>query len=327
MTARIDFDTVNPDLVVFNRVLTPPQQAPGNNRQERPLIRFQDLTTIHPCKRLVLETGADNISMRIFDLVAPIGKGQRGLIVAPPRTGKTVLLQQIARSLLRNHPECRLFILLIDERPEEVTDMRVQVEAAGAEVLSSTFDKEPAAHMKLAESLLQRAKELVEAGQDAVILLDSLTRLARACNCLAPAGGRVMTGGISAGALDWPKRFFGAARQVEEGGSLTILASALIDTGSRMDEVIFEEFKGTGNLELHLDRRVAERRLWPALDINSSGTRREELLLPPEDLPRIWTLRKVLSELRPAEAVELLTSRLKRTASNAEFLKKVASVK
>jgi len=326
MTVRTDCEAVNPDLVVFDHASSG-QARLGNRRQDGPVIRFQDLTTIHPCKRIVLETCPDDIAMRILDLVTPIGKGQRGLIVAPPRTGKTVLLQQIARSILHNHPECQLFVLLIDERPEEVTDMRAKVEGAGAEVLSSTFDKESAAHFKLAESLLHRAKRLVEAGQDVVILLDSLTRLARACNCLAPAGAKTMTGGIAAGALDWPKRFFGAARQTEEGGSLTILATALIDTGSRMDEVIFEEFKGTGNMELHLDRQLAERRVWPALDINRSGTRREELLLLPEVLARVWLLRKVLSELRPAEAVELLTSRLKRTASNAEFLKKLTSLK
>jgi transcription termination factor Rho len=265
--------------------------------------------------------------MRILDLVTPIGKGQRGLIVAPPRTGKTILLQQIARSILHNHPECQLFVLLIDERPEEVTDMRAKVEGASAAVFSSTFDKEPAAHLQVAESVLQQAKRLVEAGQDVVILLDSLTRLARTCNCLAPAGTKTMTGGIAAGSLDWPKRFFGAARQTEEAGSLTILATALIDTGSRMDEVIFEEFKGTGNMELHLDRQVAERRVWPALDINRCGTRREELLLRAEDLSQIWMLRKVLSDLKPAEAMERLTSRLKRTTSNAEFLKSLPSLR
>jgi transcription termination factor Rho len=319
MTAAIDLESVNPDVVLF------PQG--DHRRTERPVIRFPDLTTIHPCHRLTLETGADDISMRILDLVAPIGKGQRGLIVAPPRTGKTVLLQQIARSLLRNHPECHLFVLLIDERPEEVTEMRNRIVGVNAEVLASTFDKEPTAHFRLADSVLQRAKRLVEAGRDVVILLDSLTRLARACNILAPAGGKTMTGGIIAGALDWPKRFFGAARQVEEGGSLTILASALIDTGSRMDEVIFEEFKGTGNMELHLARQVAERGTWPAVDINASGTRREELLLPPETLARVWMLRKVVSDMRPAEAVEALSRRLKRTASNAEFLQNLPGLK
>jgi len=318
---------VNPDLVVFDHDVSSGQARSGNRRQDGPVIRFQDLTTIHPCERLLLETGPDDITMRILDLVTPIGKGQRGLIVAPPRTGKTVLVQRIARSILRNHPECQLFVLLIDERPEEVTDMRAKVEGAGAEILSSTFDKEPAAHFRVAETLLHRAKRLVEVGHDVVILLDSLTRLARACNCLAPAGGKIMTGGIAAGSLDWPKRLFGAARQTEEAGSLTILATALIDTGSRMDEVIFEEFKGTGNMELHLDRRVAERRVWPALDINRSGTRREELLMPSEMLARVWMLRKVLSELRPAEAVESLSSKLKKTPSNAAFLKGLTSPK
>jgi transcription termination factor Rho len=254
MTERTDLETiVTPDLVVL-------RSGPSGHR-DNPRIRFQDLTTIHPCKRLVLETDPEGLAMRILDLVAPIGKGQRGPIAAPPRTGKTVLLQQIARSVLRNHPECRIFVLLIDERPEEVTDMRAQVEGASAEVLASTFDKEPKNHLRVAEALLDRARRLVETGADVVVLLDSITRLARACNCLAPPGAKVMTGGIAAGALDWPKRFFGAARQLEEGGSLTILATALIDTGSRMDEVIFEEFKGTGNMELHLDRRLAERRV------------------------------------------------------------------
>jgi transcription termination factor Rho len=325
MIARAHLETVNPDLVVCNRSPSTRQEAPDNCHQARPVIRFQDLTTIHPCKRLVLESGPGELSMRILDLVTPIGKGQRGLIVAPPRTGKTILLQQIAHSILCNHRECQLFVLLIDERPEEVTDMRAQVGAAGAEVFSSTFDREPAAHLRVAETVLQRAKRQVELGADVVVLLDSITRLAHACNCLAPAGGKIMTGGIVAGALDWPKRLFGAARQTEEGGSLTILATALIDTGSRMDEVIFEVFKGTGNLELHLDRRVAERRIWPALDINRSGTRREELLLPADTLARIGMLRRVLSDLRPVEAMELLASRLERTASNAEFLKHIAS--
>ncbi|MBL8795197.1 MAG: transcription termination factor Rho [Planctomycetia bacterium] len=324
MFVRTDLETVCPDLIVCHGSPSAPQATLDARRPGQPLIRFQDLTTIHPWKRLALETGPGELSLRILDLVTPIGKGQRGLIVAPPRTGKTVLLQQIARSILRNHPECRLFVLLIDERPEEVTDMRSQAASAGAEIFSSTFDKEPAAHFRVAESVLQQAKRLVELGTDVVVLLDSITRLARACNCLAPAGSKLLTGGITAGALDWPKRFFGAARQTEEAGSLTILATALVDTGSRMDEVIFEEFKGTGNLELHLDRRVAERRIWPALDINRSGTRREELLLPSDVLARVGMLRRVLSELRPVEALELLTSRLQRTASNADFLKQLS---
>jgi transcription termination factor Rho len=291
---------------------------------EKCRIPFNDLTPLHPEQRLILETGPHDLEMRVLDLIAPIGKGQRGLLVAPPRTGKTILLQKIANSILRNHPECHLFVLLIDERPEEVTDMRSKVRGANAEVISSTFDKEAGEQRRVAETVLNKARRLVETGKDVVILLDSLTRLARACNTLAPAGSKVMTGGLVAGALEWPKRFFGAARQLEEGGSLTILATALIDTGSRMDDVIFEEFKGTGNMELHLDRRLADKRIWPALDITRSGTRREELLLSREELRCICMLRKVLSDLKPAEAMERLTTRLKRTASNAEFLRSLA---
>jgi transcription termination factor Rho len=258
--------------------------------------------------------------MRVMDLVTPVGKGQRGLIVAPPRTGKTILLQKIANAVLKNHPECCVLVLLIDERPEEVTEMRAGVHGPAAEVVASPFDRGPEEHRRVAETTLARARRLVEDGTDVVLLLDSLTRLARACNCLAPAGGKLMTGGIVAGALDWPKRLFGAARELEEGGSLTILATALIDTGSRMDEVIFEEFKGTGNMELHLDRRLADRRVWPAIDVSRSGTRREELLLSGEELRHVSQLRKVLSGCAPVEAMERLTGRLKRTASNAEFL-------
>jgi transcription termination factor Rho len=302
---------VQPDVIIDRRRISP---------CVKPAILFSERTPIHPCRRLVLETGPHDIEMRVLDLIAPIGKGQRGLLVAPPRTGKTILLQKVANSILRNHSECRLFVLLIDERPEEVTDMRKQIGEA-AEIVSSTFDREPGAHRQVAEALLTRARRLVEEGGDVVILLDSLTRLARACNSLAPSGGKIMTGGIVTGALDWPKRFFGAARPLEEGGSLTILATALLDTGSRMDEVIFEELKGTGNMELHLDRRLADRRVWPALDINRSSTRREELLLPAEELQAVWQLRRMLSERRPVEAMELLLSRLKRTASNAELLK------
>jgi transcription termination factor Rho len=302
---------VAPDLIVID-VSQPPS---------RPVIAFGDLTPVHPSQRLILAGGPDDIELRVIDLLAPIGKGQRGLIVAPPRTGKTVLLQKIANGVRHNHPECRLFVLLIDERPEEVTDMREKVRGAAVEVIGSTFDRDPAEHRRAAEAVLTRARRLVEGGRDVVILLDSLTRLARACNALAPGGCKLMTGGIAAGALDWPKRFFGTARQLEDGGSLTILATALIDTGSRMDEVIFEEFKGTGNMELHLDRHLADRRVWPAIDIARSGTRREELLLSPEDLHRVGLLRKVLSDCKPAEAMELLTRRLKRTASNAQFLK------
>jgi transcription termination factor Rho len=313
MTARTtNGPPVIPDLIVFD--------PPSAIARHQPGIRFHDLTPIHPCRRLLLETDSLDLDMRVLDLLTPIGKGQRGLIVAPPRTGKTILLQKIANSILRNQPECLLFVLLIDERPEEVTDMRSKVQTATCEVISSTFDKEPTEHRQVAEAVLNRAKRLVETGKDVVILLDSITRLARACNALAPAGAKIMTGGLAAGALDWPKQFFGTARQLEEGGSLTILATALSDTGSRMDEVIFEEFKGTGNLELHLDRRLADRRIWPAIDINRSGTRREELLLTPDDLRRICLLRKVLSDRKATDAMEMLTKRLKGTASNTAFL-------
>jgi transcription termination factor Rho len=309
---NVNGTAVAPDLIVIDR----------GREAGREGIVFHDRTPVHPRSRLTLETEGD-LDTRVIDLLAPVGKGQRGLIVAPPRTGKTVLLQKLANSVLRNHPECHVIVLLIDERPEEVTDTRARVRG-GAEVVGSTFDREPAEHRRAAEAVLARAKRLVECGRDVVILLDSLTRLARACNCLAPAGAKLLTGGIAAGALDWPKRFFGAARQMEEGGSLTILATALVETGSRMDEVIFEEFKGTGNMELVLDRRLAERRVWPAVDVAKSGTRREELLLPPEQLRRVWLLRKALADRNPAESLELLTGRLKRTASNAEFLKTLA---
>jgi transcription termination factor Rho len=312
MTTRPTHEApINPDLIVFNHRST---------RRDEPLPLLVDRTPIHPCRRLVLETVPQDLDLRVFDLVTPVGKGQRGLIVAPPRTGKTILLQKIANSVLRNHPECHVLVLLIDERPEEVTDMSAQVKGAKAEVFAATFDQEPADQCRVANEVFNRAKRLVEMGRDVVLLLDSLTRLARACNALAPAGCKMLTGGLVAGALDWPRQLFGSARQLEEGGSLTILATALIDTGSRMDEVIFEEFKGTGNMELHLDRRLAERRLWPAIDLQRSGTRREELLLSAEDLRRVWLLRKVLCDLRPAEAMELLLAKLKRTASNAAFL-------
>jgi transcription termination factor Rho len=310
--------TVNDSAVAPDLIVTGGGQSAGTGAV------FGDLTPIHPCRRLSLETGPDDIETRVIDLLAPIGKGQRGLIVAPPRAGKTVLLQKIANALLRNHPECQVIVLLIDERPEEVTDMREKVRDPAAGVIGSTFDRDPTDHRKVAETVLARSRRLVEAGKDVVVLMDSLTRLARACNVLAPAGCKLMTGGLAAGALDWPKRFFGAARQMEEGGSLTILATALIDTGSRMDEVIFEEFKGTGNMELHLDRHLADRRVWPAIDVNRSGTRREELLIGPEDRRRLGLLRKVLSDRKPAEVIELLTSRLKRTASNADFLRGLA---
>jgi transcription termination factor Rho len=283
-------------------------------------ILFEDRTPLHPNRRLILEREPEEMEVRVIDLVTPIGKGQRGLIVAPPRTGKTVLLQKLARSILRNHPECYVIVLLIDERPEEVTEMRRNVVGPSAEVISSTFDKPASAHVHVAQVVLEKAKRRVEFGQDVVILLDSITRLARAYNAEVPGNGKTLSGGLSAGALEKPKRFFGAARSFEEGGSLTILATALVDTGSRMDEVIFEEFKGTGNMELHLERRLVDKRVWPAVDINASGTRREELLLDPEELRRVWLLRKVLSDMHPVEAMELLTARLKKARSNAEFL-------
>lgn len=284
-------------------------------------VYFDDLTPLHPTKRLRLETTPEEISMRVVDLVTPIGKGQRGLIVAPPRTGKTILLQKIANALLTNHPECYVIVLLIDERPEEVTDMeRNIIKGRQCEIIHSTFDEPAERHTQVAEIVLEKAKRLVEYGRDVVILLDSITRLARAYNTLAPHSGKILTGGIEATALHKPKRFFGAARNIEEGGSLTILATALVETGSRMDEVIFEEFKGTGNMELHLDRRLVDKRVWPAIDINRSGTRKEELLLEPEELRRIYLLRKVLADMNPVEAMELLISRLAKTRSNEEFL-------
>jgi transcription termination factor Rho len=281
---------------------------------------FEDLTPLHPNRRLVLETNADELPMRVVDLVTPIGKGQRGLIVSPPRAGKTVLLQKIALALRQNHPESYLIVLLIDERPEEVTDMVRTVSGPTAEVVASTFDEPASEHIHVSEIAQEKAKRLVENGRDVVILLDSITRMARAHNTEAPSGGKLLSGGLDSNAMQKPKRFFGAARNVEEGGSLTILATALIDTGSRMDEVIFEEFKGTGNMELHLDRRLVDKRVWPAIDINRSGTRKEELLLHPDELERVRTLRRVLADMHPVEAMELLTSRLKKTRSNAEFL-------
>lgn len=283
---------------------------------------FDNLTPLFPEERLKLETSPSLYSMRIVDMLAPIGKGQRGLIVSPPKAGKTILLQQIANSIIKNHSEVKLIILLIDERPEEVTDMK---RAVHAEVISSTFDEPPERHVQVAEMVLEKAKRLIEAKQDVVILLDSITRLARAYNTVVPHSGKILSGGVDANALHKPKRFFGAARKVEEGGSLTILATALIDTGSRMDEVIFEEFKGTGNMELILDRKLAERRIYPAIDVNRSGTRREENLLSPEELNRIWILRKVLSELQPPEAMQFLLDKMKGTRSNREFLNSLNS--
>jgi transcription termination factor Rho len=283
-------------------------------------VVFDDLTPLHPDKRLQLETDPQEINMRIMDLVTPIGKGQRGLLVAPPRTGKTILLQKMANSILRNHPECYVIVLLIDERPEEVTEMERTVKSPRSEVISSTFDEPASRHVQVSEMVIEKAKRMVEFGTDVVILLDSITRLARAYNTEIPHSGKILSGGVDANALHKPKRFFGAARNIEEGGSLTVLATALIDTGSRMDEVIFEEFKGTGNMELHLDRRLVDRRVWPAIDVNRSGTRKEELLLTPEELRRMYILRKVLSDMNPVESMELLINRMSRTKTNAEFL-------
>lgn len=282
-------------------------------------VVFSDLTPLHPEQRFILETTQDELGMRIIDLVTPVGKGQRGLIVAPPRTGKTVLLQKIANAMSTNHPEVKLIVLLIDERPEEVTEMQRKT-ADDVEVISSTFDESSGRHCQVAEIVIEKAKRCVEYGQDVVILLDSITRLARAYNSEMPHSGRILTGGVDASAMQMPKKFFGAARKVEEGGSLSIFATALIDTGSKMDEVIFEEFKATGNMELHLDRRLVDRRTWPAIDISRSGTRKEELLLDPKELQLVYRLRRVLSELNPVEAVELLKSRLSKCRTNAEFL-------
>ena len=278
---------------------------------------FDDLTPLYPMERIKLETTPDNLSSRVMDLITPIGKGQRGLIVAPPRTGKTMLLQNIANSITQNHPEIKIIVLLIDERPEEVTDMKRSV---NAEVISSTFDESPERHVQVAEIVLERAKRLVEHGYDVLILLDSITRLARAYNSVIPPSGKVLSGGLDSNALQKPKRFFGAARNVEDGGSLTIIATALIDTGSRMDDVIFEEFKGTGNMELHLDRGLSDRRIFPAIDITRSGTRKEELLVPKDQLNRIWILRKILIEMNDIDAMLFLLDKLSKTKTNKEFL-------
>ena len=281
------------------------------------VTNFEDLTPLHPNRRLILEHDQKELNMRIVDMVTPIGKGQRMLIVAPPRTGKTVLLQKIANAITKNHPECVVIILLIDERPEEVTDMQRNT---SAEVVSSTFDEPASRHVQVAEMVIEKAKRYVEFGRDVVILLDSITRLARAYNTEVPHSGKILTGGVDANALQKPKRFFGAARNIEEGGSLTIIATALIDTGSKMDEVIFEEFKGTGNAELHLDRRLVDKRVWPAIDINASGTRREELLLEPKEMELVYKLRRVLSDMNPVESVELLKNRLEKFPTNGAFL-------
>jgi transcription termination factor Rho len=283
----------------------------------RDKILFDNLTPLYPQKRIQLETDSKNYSMRIMDMMTPIGKGQRGLIVSPPRTGKTILLQNIANSITKNHPDTVLIMLLIDERPEEVTDMQRSVKG---EVISSTFDEPATRHVQVADMVIEKAKRLVEHKHDVVILLDSITRLSRAYNTVVPPSGKILAGGVDSNALHRPKRFFGAARNVEEGGSLTIIATALIDTGSRMDEVIFEEFKGTGNMEIHLDRKLSDKRVFPAMDINRSGTRKEDLLLSETELNRIWILRKLLSPMSPVESMEFLLDKIRGTKSNQDFL-------
>ena len=291
--------------------------------EARNKILFDNLTPLYPQERIKLETTRENVSARVMDLLTPLGKGQRGLIVSPPRAGKTMLLQNVANSVTTNHPEVVLMVLLIDERPEEVTDMQRSVKG---EVISSTFDEPAARHVQVAEMVIEKAKRLVEHKRDVVILLDSITRLARAYNTIVPPSGKVLSGGVDSNALQRPKRFFGAARNIEEGGSLTIIATALIDTGSRMDDVIFEEFKGTGNSEIILDRKLVDKRTFPAIDIQRSGTRKEELLIPKEDLTRIWVLRRVLNPLSPVEAMELLIDKLNKAKSNGEFLANMSSL-
>ncbi len=288
----------------------------------RDRVLFDNLTPLYANQRVHLETSPGEYSMRIMDLLSPIGKGNRGMIVSPPKAGKTILLQKIANSITRNHPDIKLIVLLIDERPEEVTDMERSVQA---EVISSTFDEPPERHVQVADMVLEKAKRLVEAKRDVVVLLDSITRLARAHNTVVPHSGKILSGGVDANALHRPKRFFGAARNIEEGGSLTIIATALIDTGSRMDEVIFEEFKGTGNMELVLDRKLSDRRVFPAIDVNKSGTRKEELLLESDELSRVWILRKILSEFNSVEAMEFLLEKMRGTKTNKEFLKSMNS--
>jgi transcription termination factor Rho len=291
--------------------------------EARNKILFDNLTPLYPQERIKLETTRENASARVMDLLTPLGKGQRGLIVSPPRAGKTMLLQNVANSITANHPEVVLMVLLIDERPEEVTDMQRSVKG---EVISSTFDEPAARHVQVAEMVIEKAKRLVEHKRDVVILLDSITRLARAYNTIVPPSGKVLSGGVDSNALQRPKRFFGSARNIEEGGSLTIIATALIDTGSRMDDVIFEEFKGTGNSEIILERKLVDKRVFPAIDIQRSGTRKEELLIPKEDLQRIWVLRKVLNPLSPVEAMELLVERLNKTKANSEFLANMSAL-
>ena len=280
-------------------------------------VSFDNLTPLYPMEKFKLETGQDNLTGRVLDLLVPIGKGQRGMIVSPPKAGKTMMLQSVAKSIKKNHPDVELMVLLIDERPEEVTDMQRSV---NGEVVASTFDEPAARHVQVARMVMEKAKRLAEYKKDVVILLDSLTRLARAHNTVCPPSGKLLSGGIDANALQKPKRFFGSARNIEEGGSITIIATALVDTGSRMDEVIYEEFKGTGNQEIHLDRSIMERRVFPAIDISKSGTRKEELLLPKEQLDRIWILRKLLSPLNPIDSIEFLLDKLSKTRDNAEFM-------
>lgn len=293
-----------------------------NPEEIRERILFDNLTPLYPKERLGLETAPGEYSMRILDLLSPIGKGQRGMVVSPPKAGKTVLLQKIANSITRNHPETSLIVLLIDERPEEVTDMERSVQA---EVISSTFDEPPERHVQVADMVLDKAKRLVEARKDVVVLLDSITRLARAHNTVVPHSGKILSGGVDANALHKPKRFFGAARNIEEGGSLTIVATALVETGSRMDEVIFEEFKGTGNMEVVLDRKLSDKRIFPAIDVNRSGTRHEELLMQADELNRVWILRKFLSDFSPVEAMEFLTEKMRGSKSNKDFLKSMSA--
>ncbi|MEI6613320.1 MAG: transcription termination factor Rho [Chrysiogenales bacterium] len=297
-------------------------EDPESVTDKRRNVRFEKLTPLYPNEKINLETGPDNNSGRVMNLLTPLGKGQRGLIVAAPRTGKTMILQSIAKSIEINHPEINLIVLLIDERPEEVTDMSRNVKG---EVIASTFDEIPLRHTKVADIVLEKAKRMVEMGKDVVILLDSITRLARAHNAITPSSGKVLSGGIDANALNKPKKFFGAARNIEGGGSLTILATALVDTGSRMDEVIFEEFKGTGNMEINLDRKLVDKRVFPAIDLFRSGTRKEELLIEREELSKIWVLRKVLSQMSEVEAMELLVEKLAKTKSNADFIKMMSA--
>ncbi len=296
------------------------EQIDGLAPEGYPRRDFDSLTPVDPHEQLVLETGPEPLTTRVMDLLTPIGKGQRGLIVAPPRTGKTILLQKIANSILKNHPECYVIVLLIDERPEEVTDMERTVKGDNTEVVSSTFDEPSSRHVQVSEMVIEKAKRMVEYGRDVVILLDSITRLARAYNTEVPHSGKILSGGVDANALHKPKRFFGAARNIEEGGSLTIIATCLVDTGSRMDDVVYEEFKGTGNMELHLDRKLAERRIFPSMDVQKSGTRREELLMDENMLKQVWTMRRMVGVLGGTEGLELMLGRQSKTKDNNEFL-------